>query len=343
MFLLLSLPVTLTSLLLYLFLTLFGNSTWVWWSALVISLSLLYFIFRNYFKNNPDFKKILSFKNLSLTFLILLFVFAKAFVISPFALIKTTGSFQHIQITDVGDYYKHTFVVTMLGQDGIPPHHPYFPMAKLSYYYGYYLIPATFSRLFNLPPNQVFYAFSIITDLLGLLIILRIFNRVLKTYFGKVLAVLLLITGMGVNVLPEILDKYPKFGLKINPDIFSTEIGFQLINNYKALLFVPQHFFAACLAVGLTFYLLFEKPKILSVSISAAFIFLSSIFVSWTLIIWLLLVFIFKKEKRIFLILAGVISLGLLTPYIISFSDRENIFKFNNFLPDAGFYFSLET
>ncbi len=229
----------------------------------------------------------------------MLFVLAKALVISPFAFIKTTGDFKHIQITDVGDYYKHTFVVSMLKLDGIPPGHPYFPEAKLSYYFGYYLIPASLSRLFNFAPNQVFYFYSLITDLLGLLIILRIFQKYLKTYIGKVVAIPLLITGVGVNV-------------------FSNNGAFQLINNYKALLFVPQHFFAACLTIGLLHYLIFdsdligvEKPKIWVTGILIAFILLSSIFVSWTLIVWLALAFYCYKQIRIFLILSGILSLIL--------------------------------
>lgn len=333
MFFALSSPISLTAIILYLFLSLFGNDFRIWLLALTFSSIILLFHLKNNFQIIFNIRKLISFKNLSLIFLILFFVFCKAFVISPFVLTKTTDSFRHIQITDVGDYYKHSFVVTMLKLDGIPPSHPYFPVAKLSYYFGYYLIPASFSKLFNIAPNLSFYVFSIVTDILGLLIILRIFHNFLKTYIGKLLAVLLLITGVGVNIFPEIFSKFPFPGYLINPEIFATDIGFQLINNYKAILFVPQHFFAACLSIGLIHNLIFEKKNIFFVSITTAFIFLSSLFVSWVFILWLFLVFVFYKENRIFLIICGVFTIALLFPYLIQLTNRTNLFYLNHFQP----------
>lgn len=324
MFLTLSLPITLTSIILYLFLTFLGNNNWVWGSGLILSILISTFLLKNYFKTFL-FKKYLDVKFLSLIFLILFFVFIKAFVLSPFAQIKQTNNFKHLQVTDVGDYYKHTFVVTMLKLDGIPPYHPYFPVGKLSYYFGYYLIPAAISRIFNFPPNQVFYAFCLITDFLGLLIIFRIFNRQLSSYFGKLLSLLLLFSAVGVNVLPELF--------KIPLNVFSTDLGFQLINNYVSFLFVPQHFFAANLTLGLIYYLIFEKPKIIFISITAGFIFLSSLFVSWTLALWLLLIFIFYPKIRKLLIISGFFSLLILIPYMLQLSDRENIFRVNQLQP----------
>lgn len=333
MFVLLSLPITLTSVILYLFLSILGNGYWVWLVGMILSLSTVLIVCKKNFKEALALKRFLSVKNVSLLFLILLFVFCKAFVISPFVVTKKTDAFEHIQVTDVGDYYKHTFVVNSLRLDGLPPGHPYFPPAKLSYYFGYYLIPASISRLFSILPHYAFYVFTIITDFLGLLIVLRVFNQHLKTYWAKLLSLMLLISGVGVSILPEVLNKFPLFGFTLNPEAFATETGFQLINNYKALLFVPQHFFAACLAVGLINYLIWEKPKVLLTGIVASFIFLSSIFVSWTMALWFALIFYFYPQKRPLLIKVALFSAVLLLPYVFQLSERENIFRLNKFQP----------
>ena len=330
---LLSLGFSLTSLIIYLFLTLLGSSLLVWISAVILSLSLLIYIFRQNLESFNLTKNSLSLKNLSFLLIILIFVFAKAYVLSPFILSKTVDSFKHLQITSVGDYYKHSFVVTVLGQDGIPPAHPYFPEAKLSYYYGYYLIPAFLYKVFQIFPNYAFYFFFIATDILGLLIILNVLKDHIKKYPARVLTFLAIIFGAGVNIFPEIWARFPLFGVTLNENIFASTVGFQLINTFKAFLYVPQHFFASCLSIGLINQLIFKKPRILVVAISTAFVLLSSVFVSWTLGIWLFLIFIFSGKLRKSLFISGVLTLIFILPFILQISERENILSLNKYQP----------
>ncbi len=333
---LLSLSISLTSIILYLFLTLLGNNLAVWIAALFVSLLLLAFIYKHSLALRARQSLPIHFtqgkQNLSFILIILLFIFAKAYVLSPLVITKTVNSFEHIQVTPVGDYYKHNFVVTLLAQDGIPPGHPYFPQAKLSYYYGYYLIPASFYKVFNIFPNYAFYIFFLITDFLGLLILLSVLKTHLTKYSSRLLALLLLLFGAGVNIFPRI------WGME---SIFSTSVGFQLINTFKAFLYVPQHFFAACLTVGLINEIIFRKPKILNTTVTVTFILLSSIFVSSTLAIWLILIFVFLKHKRLLLFLSALLTTLLIIPYVLQLSDRENLFYFNNFTPFIFFENSL--
>lgn len=317
MALLLTLPFTIPALILYLVLTFFGNNFLIWVIGISSGILIILFIIYHEFKLFlSEARELFSFKNLPFIALILFFVFTKAFVLSPLVFTKTVDSFKHIQITDVGDYYKHNFVVTSLKLDGIPPENPYFPSSKLSYYYGYYLTPAAISKIFNIAPNLSFYIYFIFADIICLLVIFLIINRHLKFYWMKLLSLLLLISGLGVDVLRADIN-----------------FGLQVINNYKSFLFVPQHFFAACLTIAVIYSLIYEKPKKIYILISVVFIFLCSLFVSLTLIFWFLVLFIFYPSKRIYLIISGVLSAIILLPYFLQLSGRGNILYFYKFEP----------
>lgn len=329
---LLTLPVIVISLVLYLMLSFLGNSFFVWWGALIISILLSFKLLKKDFFHF----KTLKFQRSFVVFVLIIFfyIFAKAAVLSPIILTIKQDSFEHIQATDVGDYYKHIFVVTALSQDGIPPDNPYFPPAKLSYYFGYYLIPAAITKIFNIAPNYSVYGVGIFTTLLSLLLFLVIIFEKFKKFHIRLIVFLLVVSGGGIDVITIVLSKLNIFKEAADLALKQRGIaGLQLINIYKAVLFVPQHFFASVITVAATYYLIKEKRNAVFLGISWAFVFLSSTFVFLTLTLWTLIVFIFKKETRI-LIIKSVLLFSLLSfPYFFRLIDRGNSIYFYLFEP----------
>ncbi len=323
--LLVLLPTIILSLTLYLFLSLFGNQTLIWILSVVAGLGLSFVLIKKDWADlKKDFLLLFKLKNLPLFLIILIVLAATAYVLSP--IVKTTSSnnFEHIVLTDVGDYYKHIMVVTSLADSGIPIKNPYFPIANLSYYYGYYLIPAFLSRVFGLYPNWSFYLWSLMGDFLGLLLITEVANKVLKKFYLKFLAITLVLFGTGVDIIPFVFNT-------LGQD--QTNQGLQLINNYKALLFVPQHFFAACLTVFIIYKVWFDNLKLIYFVLISSFLFLCSVFVSLTFIFWSFLIFIFQKKLRLYLIKTGPLIVLLLLPYLLSLTDRGSLFFLNHFDP----------
>ncbi len=242
-------------------------------------------------------------------------VIASALVLSPFIITKKIDGFEHIQITDVGDYYKHTFMVSAIATTGIPPQNPYFPKSKMTYYYGYYVIPALITKIFSVPAHLSFYWYSLLTNFVSLLLPALIINSLVKKPIYKYLAYGLVLTGVGVDTIPFVFDTAGQL---------QNSEGLQLISVYKSLLFVPQHLFAASLTAWIIFQLINKKISAVALAALTAMVFLSSMFVAITLVIGLVLYFLFHKQK-IFLIKAGLISLPVLIPYLLLIKGRGNL------------------
>lgn len=329
-----AIPVATISVCLYIGLAVFGHDANIWITSIAIGVLISFAILRNIFLPQIlEIKQIINFKNLPLLFILALFLLAKAFVISPLVVTKSIDNFTHIQITGVGDYYKHTFVVSALSQDGIPPKNPYYPISQLSYYFGFYLIPAGASRILDIPPNISLYVWTILTDAISLFILFCLITALVKNYFLKFAALTLLVTGFGIDSISIIASKTAIFSEILPPEIFDRGKGLQLINNYTAFLYVPQHFLAASLSLGLIYNLLKKKINLAHVSILSSYIFLTSLFVVITLSFWLLLLFIVNKSKRVFLAKAGILALILTAPYLLQLSGRENLLYFYRFKP----------
>lgn len=326
-------PISLTIIFLYFFLTFFGNHYASWLFALFLGIGFGSFFLRPI--------RVISIQalipDLPIFIITLIFIGSLAFITSPLISTKRIGSFTHLQVTSpiIGDYYKHTFVVNALRLHGIPPKDPYFPKADLSYYYGYYLIPAAFAKLFNFYPNITFYYYFLLTDTLVILIITKIIKDNLKKYWSRILALILFLSAAGFDIFASTLSFFlstqvlEKFGL------FNLNLGIQLNNNLTAFLFAPQHIFASAYAIGIIYYLLTEKPKVLFLTTSIAVLFLSSIFVSLLFVFWAILIIIFYRDKRKLLIISGFIALILLTPYFQYLSNRQNPIYFQIFQPFA--------
>ncbi len=310
-------PFCILSLSFYLSLIFLGNHTYSWIIGLITALALIFLLFRNNYRQHlTELKELLKFSNLPLLGAVLGMVLLTGAVLSPFIITKHSGNFEHIQITDVGDYYKHTFVTNAISQDGLPPSNPYFPISKLSYYYGYYLIPAFITHTFRVPAHLTFYWYSLFTDLIALLIPTALIILLIKRPLYRYLSLLLILTGVGVDTIPFIFDTAGQLQI---------DEGLQLINVYKALLFVPQHLFASALTVWIISSLIRKRASLLTLSIMIAMVFLSSLFVSITLLIWCSIYFLFYNQKLL-LIKSAFLTGLLLLPYLLLLKGRGNLF-----------------
>lgn len=342
MVLILLFPIVFTAVSLYLFLVIFGGGVLSWILALVFSILGSFFLLKGHLKTYwNDFKNTFnSYKKLLVLTPIFFFVLMFTLVISPLVITKKTDGFEHIQVT-LGDYYKHSFVVTMLKQDGIPPKNPYFPTTYLSYYYGYYLIPAAFSKIFFVQPHLAFYLFTIFAYSVGLMCIFKIITDKIKGFWFQFLTSLMLVTASGVDVFSQIIEEYQPLHQFINPSILSSGQIFALINSYKSFVYVPQHFFTSLVLVIFIYILLDQKlvqklneyKKIIIFSVFIVYIFLSSTFVAITLVFWLGLLFLFIKSLRRSLIHSFFLAGVLLIPYILYLSNRPNLFYQYDFKP----------
>lgn len=342
MILLILLPIIYITISLYLSLTFLGTNLLSWCIGLIGG-SIIYSltIKTNYklFWNDLQLT-ILNISNLVAFIPIVIFLASWAMVVSPLVLTKHQNNFEHIQLTGVGDYYKHTFVVTSLSQDGIPPKNPYFPSTNLSYYYGFYLISAALTKVFSIPPNWSFYIFSLFAYTIGLSCVFKIYVTFIKKTWVKILASLLLVTAVGIDVFPQIIEESTLLSF-INPSILTSGNIFALINNYKSFIYVPQHFFSAIICVLLIYFLIKERyfnelnlsQRILITVSMLAFVFLSSTFVAMTMSFWLVLIFLFLPKTRKLLFISGVFTIIVLIPYLLFLSNRSNLFYYYNFTP----------
>ncbi len=320
------LPLAVLSITSYFSFSFFKNSTPSLIIFILAGILLSFIILRKSFRIELNSLKKFFYNplNLSLIALIIVVVAIKAFVISPFVITKTINSFKHIQITPVGDYYKHSFFTSSIAQDGVPPKNPYFPASKLSYYLGYYFLPAALVNIFHLPAHWVLYIFCISTDLLAFLLLLEVICRQFKSYFYRLMVLGLIFGGLGVDSIPFVFNTLGQ-GL--------SDQGLQLNSIYEALLFIPQHFLPSAIIVWVIYSLLHKNLKLIPFVILSVFIFLSSIFVSLVYVFWLALLFLFNNQDRKMLFYAGLICLLLLIPYFGYLSDRSNLFYFYKFDP----------
>ncbi len=336
-------PVISFSVILYLFLILFGNNFLIWILAFVFTVPFNIFLLKENFK---DLRKI-KFQTSLLIFLLIIafYIFAKAVVLLPLVLTIKQDNFEHVQITDVGDYYKHIFVTFAISGDGIPSQNPYYPAVKLSYYYGYYLVPAFFVKIFQIQPNFATYFFGLFITGLSLLIILTIIYRELTSFSYRLLAFLLIIFGSGIDVFAYLLIKINIFKQQLIQVITQgNETGIQLINFYKSVLFVPQHFFAAVITVAAIYYLVKIKNNPVFLGFCFAFVFSSSTVVFPTLAIWIILVFLFFKDLRILIFKSCALGFVLVVPYILTLHDRTKTIYLYNFTPyDFSGIFLVDT
>lgn len=327
-------PLTTTSIILFWALTLIKTSSILLFLALLICLFISYWLIRKDLILNLKQLKAHFFSpsQLPQTAVILLFLITIGAILSPMAITLKVAGFDFIQFNGVGDYYKHLYTMVPIINDGLPPKHPYFPPETMSYYFGYYTIPSTLSAIFSIPPTITLFAYVLTTYFLALTVTTLIFKKYLKSVWAKTLALVLFLTGAGVDVIPFSAVTSGDITNTISNQAFLNGVGLQAVNLYTTLLYSPQHFLAAALTFVLAHHLLKEKPNLIFIALTSSYIILSSVFVSITLALWLLLAFIFLPLRQV-LLKAGLISLILISPYLFFLTSRQNFFSFYEFTP----------
>lgn len=298
--------------------------------------STLFFIFYSE-KSNPKktFFLLFNWKSLCLIIPSMFIVFVFGFVLSPLVKSVTVDGHKLFGLTALGDYYKHLYILAAIKTGGLPAHFSFFPTATLSYYYGYYLIPAAISSVFSLDLAKVFYFYILTTTFVVIFIVVQICMALFQTWYQRLLAFTLFLFGTGLDILPTLIQA--KRGiLTANHIEFWSQIlnpTNYLVNNlYTALLWVPQHALPALVVLVTGISLLKEKKMpVLWLTLAIWFCVISSTFVSVSLAIWLCLAFIFIRRTRYSITIAGVVSLCFLAPYLVSLSGRGSLLSF-------GFY-----
>ncbi|MDD2224692.1 MAG: hypothetical protein PHP97_00820 [Candidatus Shapirobacteria bacterium] len=325
------LPVIL-NLSLYLSWSVFGLNFFSSLTAFIITLFIIIFYFQ---KNFTQLKNNLIKKNYILPLLLIIGnIILVAAVLSPYIQLIKVDNFVSLATSSVTDLYKHSYVVTSLKTFGLPLHHPYFPPASFSYYYGYYLTPALFSYFLPQFQNYFLFFYILFTDFISLLILFFIITKFIKNNFLRFLSLCLVIFGMGLDVFPMFLD-----GRLSHPDLIemwsiSNHLGLRIDNTFVSLLWTPQHFFAAAVSSFFIYKIITSKnPTWLLISLFS-FVFLSSAFVALSLALITFLIFIVFHEKRKSIFRVGLFSIVLLLPYFLSVIQKGGgIFKFYHFQP----------
>lgn len=239
--------------------------------------------------------------------------------------VKFEGNTYYV-IPQIGDAYKHLYVTTAIEETGIPPSHPYFSGAKLNYYYGYYIIPAYFSRLTGLgvpAAYTVHYLISIIIGLSGLSYLIR---RQIKSWWGQVLAFSFFLGGFGLDIIGVYLVKLTD---KISPishiEAWTWDMGskLQVTSYFSSFIWVPQHILAAIL--GAWIILEFSNKKMtlmraITLGFMMAGIMTVSTFVFMSIsLFWAVkLIFDLSSSKKKFLLIRNyfvAVGIGLLTSF----------------------------
>jgi hypothetical protein len=300
--------------------------------SLAVSLLISLWSYRKNFlllnKRDDLFSKI-SFIILLLPLLGLIF-----FTLSPAIFPIKLGGFNFLRFTGVYDYNKHIYATVAIYKTGIPPLHPYYPLSNFSYYYGFYIIPASISYLTGISPNISLVAFALLTIFLSYCLIYKIIETSIYNKTLKFLAFFSLLTGSGLDIIPTLLVKKFFFENPHHIELWPKILGANLMitNIPISALWVPQHFFAASIALYTISYILKkEKIDILPLSFICGYILLSSTFVSLTFFFWLIVIFIWKNNLRKNILLTGLLSSLLVLPYIFGLlkNKSNSIFQFH--------------
>lgn len=257
-----------------------------------------------------------------------------AVVLYPYIGTIKIDNFTSLTLSSVTDMFKHSYLVTSIKTFGIPPLHPYFPEAKFSYYYGYYLIPSLFSYFWPQLQHYFLYAYILFTDLISLGIIYLIIVRVINNKYLQWLAMALMVFGMGWDVWPMFLDGRLKGPDLIEMWSISNRLGLRVDNTYVSLLWTPQHFLAAVSGAYLLFRLWFNKTSFWYLAAIFSFVCLSSAFVALALAFMIFLFFLTKPFCRKIIVKTTLFSIILLIPYLISVAQKGGeLFQFYKLKP----------
>jgi len=328
-----SLLLAISNLLLYIFWLILGSNIFVSFLAICLALIFITIYYRKFpfqIKNKP----LIKLGSIPSLLLIIFNLILIGFVLSPYIKLTNVNNFISVGYSSVTDLFKHSYVVTSLKTFGLPLQHPYFPPAAFSYYYGYYLIPALFSKLWPQFQNYFVYFYILLTDFLSIFVLYSIINKIIKNNFLRFSALSLVIIGMGMDIFPMFIGGELNHPNLIEMWSISNHLGLRVDNTYVSLLWTPQHFFAAALSLLFIYKIIQKKSTLWFLIPVFSFVCLSSAFVALALALAILLIFLLIPHKKREIISIGIISVILLFPYFISvFGKGVSIFQFYHFLP----------
>jgi hypothetical protein len=312
------------------FVSLFSHHFNVWTSLFSFLVTIIcYFLIP---KKQNEKNNLFSFSNIIAATFIVLYVLIVGYAISPLTTTQKVGNDEFLRYVGIGDYYKHSYVITSLRETGIPPKHPYFPEAKFSYYYGYYLLPASLSTIVPVSPNTILYFYILFTTVLSLLLIYRIISGTIKNNYLKIICFVTTIFGTALDIIPVFLTE--KFNIKHIENWLSQVLNGQTVENiYSSLIWTPQHFLATVLCVYLI-YLLYKKQFSYYIFIPIfTFVFTSSIFIALPLALWMFIAIVVYPEYRKRLIISGLVTVIIICPFFFSLKMTGSLFSWYKFIP----------
>ncbi len=323
-------PYCLTTILLYLSFTVFKANHLTLILSFILGCSVPWIIFGSSYRKSLSTIRSALF-NFSLWppwLLILLFTAAIAWVLSPLITYPVINQTKFVMFTSALDYYKHLYTITAITQHGLPPLHPYFPPGHLSYYYGYYLIPAALSLLLPVTQTTILFFYVIFTTLLSFSLLFWLYRQHLSSWKLLFFGFLLLIFSGGWDIIPTKLGP-PGFMHYIELWAHDSQMGLAVNNLYTAFLWVPQHILAAVITlVIINLLITSKKPHLLILSALYTIVILSSIFVSLTLLFWSAIIFLARPQTRKPLLLACLVTTPLIIPFLFHLGPRTNVLSF---------------
>ncbi len=277
-------------------------------------------------------KLLFSWKRLYLYVPILFIVIVFGFVLSPLVKSTIVDGQALLGLSSLGDFYKHLYVLSTVKSGGLPPQHPFFPESSLSYYYGYYLIPAAISSVLKMDLAQVFFLYLLFTVTVILLTVVLLITSLFKTWYQQLLTLTLFLFGTGLDIIPTLIQAKSGVLTANHIEFWAQTLSLSnyLVNNlYTALLWVPQHSLPAIIVLATAiFYLKDKKVPYSWIVLSIWFCFITSTFVSVALVIWFGLLFLFLPKLRLQIFFASLLSFVLLFPYLSGLLDRASVLTF---------------
>ena len=310
------------TLVIYIFWLLFGIGFWSSIGAvLVIATFLVYFFSKHRIRIT------LTPYNLVIGFIILAFLISDLWVLSPLVVSQQVNGQTFLGFSGMGDYFKHSYVVTALTERGLNLRHPFYPISDFRYYYGYYLIPALITLFFGKAQLYILIAYVLFTNVIALSLVNKIIVYHIPKIWLRVLVFMLTLVGYSVHLIPFLWLKGSNSFFHLWQ--FDLQAGFRYLSLYQAFMWTPQHMLVAVMVLYLIHqFSVTKKINWYSVFGIIFYSLLSSAFVSIYLLLVLLLFFLFVPHLRKLIIGSGAAAVIVLIPYLLrTFSSGGGLFS----------------
>jgi len=303
----------------------FGNRSFSKYLAILI---IFVFLFGWIRKHQKSFS--INRETLFKIFFIAVLLLAQCFVLFPFVRMQTVDGQPFISFGGIGDYFKHSYVITSLAENGVRAKHPFFPISDFKYYYGYYLIPSllvSFCRQWQL---VILSGYVLFTNALSYWLIKKVVDRHIIQRNLRWLVLALAVIGYSFDALSMIAGKLYLSMPWYQAWKIDLQAGFRVMTALQAAFWVPQHFLVAIFTLYLLSELLIKKKIAIAQIFGVSFFsILSSAFVSIYLAFSLALVFLFIPRHRKNIFIGGAMALIVLWPYLSSMVGKgTNLFSF---------------